>query len=142
MVILIRILFTGMASAAFAVLFGVRRRHIFLAAADGLLGYAVYIMAADLGSIPAFILASSALALFAEVAARFKKTPATVFLVSGLIPLVPGSGIYNSLLLALQNNPGESAAMLYQTLLEAGAIAVGIIMASSLLSLLPPKHRS
>ena len=136
---MIRILFSGIASAAFSVLFGVRGRHIALAGIDGLIGYTVFLLAAPLGSVPALLLGSGALALFAEIAARWRKTPATVFLAAGLIPLVPGGSIYNSVLLALEGNGAASAAALYQTLLEAGAIAAGIIIVSSLLKLLPIK---
>lgn len=137
----IPILVSGIVSAAFSVLFGVRGRHIALAGVDGLIGYAVFLLTAPLGSVPAMLLGSGALALFAEVAARWRKTPATVFLAAGLIPLVPGGGIYNSVLLALQGSGADAAAALYHTLLEAGAIAGGIIIVSSLLKLLPAKSR-
>ena len=133
----ISILFAGIASCAFSVLFGVRGQHILYAGIDGLIGYTVYLLVLPLGSIPALLLASASLALFAEITARVRKAPATVFLAAGLIPLVPGGGIYNSVLKALEGAPAEAATLLYNTLLEAGAIAVGIIIVSSLLKLLP-----
>ena len=37
------------------------------------------------------------MSVYSEVFARVKKCPVTVYLVPGLIPLVPGSGIYRTM---------------------------------------------
>ena len=37
------------------------------------------------------------MSIYAEVFARIHKTPVTIYLVAGLIPLVPGSGIYRTM---------------------------------------------
>ena len=57
---MISILVSGIVSAAFSVLFGVRGRHIALAGLDGLIGYAVFSLAAPLGSVSAMLLGSRA----------------------------------------------------------------------------------
>ena len=37
------------------------------------------------------------MSIFAEVFSRIHKMPVTIYLVAGLIPLVPGSGIYRTM---------------------------------------------
>lgn len=127
-------------SATFSVLFGVKPKHVPLAGLAGAAGYLVYLLAAPLGSFTPHLLYGATTAMVSEIAARLQKAPAALFLAAGLVPIVPGSGIYNSVLLALDGKPMDSAALLYTTLLQVGAIAVGLILVSSLLKLLPVKR--
>jgi len=136
---IIRALAAGIASASFSVLFQVRGRNIILAGMNGGIGYFVYLLMGSRGDFLSLLLASGAMTLCSEVTARIKHSPATLFLVPGLIPIVPGGGIYNCVLEALEGNIGEAVLTCYTTLLEAGAIAVGIIVASSLLKLISVK---
>ncbi len=124
-------------STAFSVLFGVRGRHIVFAGAAGALAYLVYLLAAPLGVLPQFLVYGAVAALAAEVFARLLKAPATLYLAAGLVPIVPGGQLYESVLLALSGSPTQSAWMLYDTLLQVGAIAVGLMLVASLLKLLP-----
>ena len=124
-------------STSFSVLFGVRGRKVWFAGAAGALAYLVSLLAAPLGSLPSFLFYGAAAALASEIFARLLKAPATLFLAAGLIPMVPGGGLYRSVLLALEGSPMESVQILYDTLLQVGAIAVGLILVSSLLKLLP-----
>ncbi len=45
-------------------------------------------------SMTAAFFASMAVAFFSQVFARIQKTPVNVFLVAGILPTVPGAGIY------------------------------------------------
>ncbi len=124
-------------ATAFGVLFGVRGRHLLFAGAAGALAYLVYLLAAPLGVLPQFLIHGAVAALMAEIFARLLKAPATMYLAAALVPVVPGGQLYESVLLALDGSPMESAWMLYDTLLQVGAIAVGLMLVSSLLKLLP-----
>ena len=42
--------------------------------------------------------------LFSEIAARIFKAPATIFLIIGCFPRVPGRGIYQTMLYCTQGN--------------------------------------
>jgi len=50
-----------------------------------------------------YFLGAFVLAILAEIAARAQKTPATAFLVIGIAPLVPGAGIYKTMMLLIQS---------------------------------------
>lgn len=65
-----------------------------------------------------------------EIAAKLYKKPATLFTLPALLPLVPGAGVYYTML-DFVNKKGPSALNRgIETLLIAGAIALGIIVSS------------
>ena len=72
------------------------------------------------------------LSAYSEGMARVRKCPVTGYLLVAFLPLVPGGGIYSTMEHALN---GESSLFLStgaHTLGVAGALAVGILMVSSL----------
>lgn len=84
-------------TAAFAVLFGVPRKHYLLCGVCGLVGWIVYMAltrAAACTPIEATCVATIAVALVSRICAVCKKCAITVFLICGIFPLVPGAGIY------------------------------------------------
>lgn len=79
-------------SMGFALLFQVRRRKLMLASLGGLLAWAVYLALGPVmpQDVPRFFIASMVLTIYAEVLARVVKCPATLFLVTAAVPLIPG----------------------------------------------------
>ena len=77
--------------------------------------------------VPRFFIASLALTLYAEIMARVKKSPATVFLVSASIPLIPGGSLYTTMQYAVSAQWAEFTSQGMNTLLLAGAIAGGML---------------
>ncbi len=73
--------------------------------------------------------------LFAYIFARLLKAPETIFLICGIIPLVPGAGIYRAVYYLISGDPLASSA-LNSTLMVAGAIALGLITMYTLLDML------
>lgn len=83
-------------SWGFATAFGVRQKHAVPASFGGLFGWMIYLTVEGSGQgifISCF-LATAFVAFYAEVLARILKAPATLFLVSSFIPLIPGSTLY------------------------------------------------
>lgn len=70
--------------------------------------------------------------ILAEIFARIKKKPVTIFLIPAIIPLVPGAGMYYTMLYTIENNHKLMLSYGYQTLVTAGTIAVAIIVSSSI----------
>ena len=79
-------------SAGFALIFNVRKQLLPLAALGGVVCWGVYLLAgcATKSVFLQSFAASAATAVWSEVLARVKKTPAQQYLIIGLIPLVPG----------------------------------------------------
>lgn len=74
-------------------------------------------------------------ALLSHILARLKKAPVTVFLVSGILPAVPGAAIYRCVYYLIQDEMGLSMSYLVETLQIAGAIAMAIFIMDSLFRL-------
>lgn len=119
--------FTG--SFGFALLFNVRRDRLLPAAFGGFLAWGVYLLAGLLTpwDVPRFFISSLALTLYAEIMARVKKSPATVFLVSASIPLIPGGSLYTTMQYAVSAQWEDFSRQGMNTLLLAGAIAGGML---------------
>lgn len=121
------------ASACSAFYFNTEKSAILWGGIIGSVGWVLYtVVLAKTGSAAQGYLAGSfAVALCSELFAFFTHNPATVYLLPGLLPLVPGGGIFYMMRFAVQGNLSESLHSGYTTLISAGAIALGIALASS-----------
>ena len=124
---IIRILCALLATIFIAVLFQVRKENIFPAAIGGGLGCLVNecCLASGLGTFFSIFLASMALA-------RIRKTTVTTFLISGLFPLVPGAGMYYTMLAIVHNDLDGALSTGITTLSTAAVMALGILFVSTL----------
>lgn len=121
------------ASALFALLFRTPARLIAPASLTAVMGYALSLWAgAELNAEWAGIfLGSLVAALIGEALATRLRAPATIFLTVAVIPMVPGAGLYNTMLALVQGRPTEAAAAGSSTILAAGGIALGLSIAAS-----------
>lgn len=125
------------ASLFFAILFGVRRRDLVCTAGAGAVCWFVYaVVTAFVGEIPAYFLSAVATTIYCEIFARLLRTPTIVYLAAGVIPLVPGGGIYRTMLLCIQGTPEQALSACINTVSIAGAMAMGIMVVSSLFRVL------
>ena len=65
---------------------------------------------------------------YSESAARLLKTPATVYSIAGIFPLVPGIGAYNTVQAIVDNKLMDALSRAVETIASAGAIAFGIML--------------
>ena len=130
----VRIICALLATVFIAVLFQVRKENIFAAAIGGGLGCLVNEcgLALGLGTFFSIFLASLALASYSEIMARVRKTTVTTFLISGLFPLVPGAGMYYTMLAIVHNDLSEALSTGISTLSTAAVMALGILFVSPL----------
>lgn len=127
------ILWAGLATGAFAVVFNVRGFHIPASAVGGSLGWAVFLLASRaLGSEGvAYFAAAVAVALYAEIASRVFSSPAGTYVVCAIISLVPGGGMYYMMSESVGGNLEGTLAVGFRTLGTAGAIAAGLAVGSA-----------
>ncbi|MEG1255448.1 threonine/serine exporter family protein [Clostridium sp.] len=128
------IIYAFMATLGFGILFNVRDKNLFFAALGGAFGWFFYSLTLRLygSDIEAMLVASIVISIYSEIFSRVLKNPVTLFLICALIPLAPGSGMYYTVLYAVQGNVFESLNYGIKTLSLAGVIAVGIILVSTL----------
>ena len=118
------------ATAAFSVLFYLPRRYLIHAGMTGGLGWFIYLV--SLGymgdKVLATLTATLLVALAAHILARIYKIPVTMFLIPGVIPFVPGAGMYQIVLSIVEGNVERTSFYFFETLQIAGAIALGIFI--------------
>ena len=85
-----------------------------------------------LGYLWATIVAS----VYSEVMARIRKYPAISYLVVSAFPLLPGGGIYYTMCHAVSGDMGNFSSRGMQTVSIAGAMAVGILLISTVFRLM------
>jgi len=126
-------IYAFIATLTFGILFNIRGKKLFLASLGGGLGWFVYLLSSSINhsSVLSLFIASLVASLFSEVMARAMKTPVTTFVICAIIPLVPGGGMYNTMLASIRGNINTSLNTGLETLTSAGAIAVGIVLVSS-----------
>ena len=119
-------------SLGFALLFGIRgTKPLGCIALGSGIGWGVYLVSVAGGHGKAFgMLASSlVIAICSEVTARLIKTPVILLLVPMLIPEIPGGDLYYTMYSLIEGDSAKFASLLQLVLAEAGAIALGIILA-------------
>lgn len=94
----LQFLLAGAGTLSFAILFACPRRTLPYCGLVGAVGWLVYEIAELFGmeAFTASLLAVIPLTLLARILAMTLRTPVTVFLLTGIFPLVPGAGIYYS----------------------------------------------
>lgn len=97
-------------------------------------GWVLYIIMTEqlaIGSSSANLCSALLVALLSELAARATKNPVTMFVIPGIIPLVPGYTLYKTIYYISQNNMDLGLASGLSALASAGAIAIGVMLISS-----------
>lgn len=118
------------ATAAFAILFYIPKKYVIQAGATGSFGWFIYllIMRYQGDKVLANFGATLVIALTAHILARVYKTPVTMFLLPGVIPLVPGAGMYQIVINVIDNTMNRASYYFFETLQITGAIALGIFI--------------
>lgn len=122
--------FTG--SFAFGLLFNIRGKNNVYAALGGLFGWLIYLFTGNFTEtvLVQFFTAAIVISIYAECMAIWRKTPVTVFIIPGMIPLVPGGAIFYTMQELIMGNYEKSYQMGVHTIAIAGSIAMGILIAS------------
>ena len=130
-------------TTAFSVQFGTPRKNYLDCGLTGMLGWGVYILAnLALPTAEAAFMGAVTVAFVSWALAHLRKTPATVFLTCGLIPLVPGGDIFWTAYFMVKDRLHPAAETGFMALKVAAAIAGGIIIMSFLSSKIKfGKHR-
>ena len=115
----------AVATVGFSLLFGTPVRYYLFCGLIGGAGWFFYITAQPFSSpAAATFLATVIVILMSRWFAVRKHCPVTIFLISGLIPLVPGNGLYWATYYGVTGN----LTMAFQTGLESFKVAVAIVL--------------
>lgn len=141
---IIEVLAALAASFAFGILFNIKGKNLIFASIGGGLAWFIYKGAMQLGQteIKALFLSSIGFSIYSEVFARILKTPVTTIVISALIPLVPGGGMYDTMVQVITGNLIKASQIGIKTLASAGTLALGVIFISTLTKIITKYNSS
>ena len=105
-------------TVAFSVLYGVPRQYYAYCGFVGGAGWCLYLT----------LCATFLVVFLSRFLAVWERCPATVFLTTGIFPLVPGAGIYWTAYYLVTDRPAQAAENGFAAIKAAFAIVLGIVL--------------
>ena len=120
------------------ILFNIKGKKLLFAALGGGLSWYCYSLPLSLGlsDVSSLFISALVFSTYSEVLARIFKTPVTSFVICALFPLVPGSGMYYTMLATINGDLQNAVHLGINTLANAGTLALGVIFISTITSLI------
>ena len=135
----VQLISCGVAAAAFSVLLHQPWRTIPVSSVIAVAGYALFLLLEK--TTLAYFLATLFIGICCEICARVMKRTATLFLTGAIVPLVPGVGLYNTMLYVVAGDYGNAVHTGAATVLGLCGIALAITMSSVIFSSFRPHKK-
>ena len=134
---MIKVLGAFLAIYAFAIVLETPKKYLWCAGVVSAVGWFVYLQSQQVGmdDVMATFLSATAISIVSHIFARVFRAPVTVFLVAGILPTVPGAGMYRLAASFIAGDSGMAAQNLIVTLELAGVIAMGIFLVDAIFRL-------
>ena len=137
---IIQVISAFLAILAFSIVNNAPRRFLFFCGLEGAVGWLVYLLCyPKQGVVMANFFGALALAILAHIFARVFKAPVTVFLIPGILILVPGAGLFRSAYQLFLGTQAMASFYMLQTLQIAGMIALAIFAVDSFFAVINKK---
>lgn len=134
---------SALASAAFGILFNVPFSQLILVGLVGLMGGLTYAILLNGSTIYlALFVASSVITLLSDIMAHRFRIPTITFLICALIPLVPGGGLYYTMLEVINGTLYTALSKGVDTIMQACCIVFGVVLISGLMGMIRRKGKS
>ncbi|MCR6098393.1 threonine/serine exporter family protein [Salipaludibacillus agaradhaerens] len=136
MELLLELVITFAAVIGFGIIFSVPKRALLLGGGIGVITWFVLQTGIAFGASSVFstLLASLSAATIAHLLAKKIRIPVTTLSIPGILPLVPGSRAYFTMLSFVEGEYIQGLEYGVETMLQAGAIAGGLVLALSIFS--------
>lgn len=135
---IIQVLGAFIAVLGFSTVMEVPRKLLIHTSVIGAVGWLVYLLVCRHGNstVMASFCSALVISLLSHLSARMLKSPVTVFLIGGILPLVPGAGMYRTAYSLMMETSQQVYKNLQETLMIAGSIAVAIFITDSVFRLI------
>lgn len=120
-------------TVGFAYLLNLPRNTVLPTSLTGMLGFVIYVAlqrCIGQGLLFSYFFATVAVTVICEVLARSMRLPSTIFLLTSLVPLVPGYSFYCAMLALVEDNGRQAASSGLEAVQIVAAIAVGAAVTS------------
>ncbi|SDI12521.1 Uncharacterized membrane protein YjjB, DUF3815 family [Alteribacillus persepolensis] len=133
----LELIFCFIATIAFGIIFNIPLRLVWWGGLIGMTAWFIYSSLPYFGWSSVFAAAAAAFtaAFLSHLLARFRRVPVTTFTIPGIIPLVPGGRAYSTMLAFVEEDYYNGLQLGVETVLQAGAIAAGLVFALSIFSI-------
>ncbi len=127
------IILSAFSTMGIAILFRSPKNTVFFAGLIGALAWGVFSMTLNIfqNIVASSFLAALTVGISGEYFARYTKKPATLYVTPGIVPLVPGAGMYYTMLFLIENDYTAAITKGSETFFIAAAISMGIIVSSA-----------
>lgn len=127
-------IYSFISTLGFSILFNAPKDCIVKSSICGTFGWIVKLNLTDLFSsnVGGTFFGAATVGVIGEILAKKYKKPATVFIIPGIIPLVPGAGMYYTMLNFINNDFSKTIEVGSDAIFTAISIAIAVIVASSL----------
>lgn len=121
----------------FAIYFNIHGPGILLCTIGGVISWSAYMITVHFtgSAVVGNLMGGVAASIYSEIMARVRKYPAISYLVVAIFPLLPGAGVYYTMSFAVAGEMNAFAEKGFETAAAAGAIALGILLVSSIFRL-------
>lgn len=127
------ILCSYIGTVAFSMLFNVHSKYYAYCGFTGMAGWVTYcLLEPSISSVPATFVGTMVVVLMSRVLAVWRKCPITVFLISGIFPLIPGTSVYYTAYYIVTNDLSMAVDKGMMALKLAFAIVLGIVFIVSI----------
>ena len=133
--IIIQLIVSFFSTAGIAIIFNVPRNTLFHCGFVGVIGWMIYYLLTEQGMdvVDASFFSSFIIAIVAHLYARRFKMPMIIFIVAGIIPLVPGGMAYNAMRNVVEDDYLQGLQYGLKAFLITGAIVMGLVFAEVLM---------
>lgn len=129
--IIVQLIVSFFSTAGIAIIFNVPRKTLFHCGFVGVIGWIIYYLLTERGMdvVDASFFSSFIIAIVAHLYARRFKMPMIIFIVAGIIPLVPGGMAYNAMRNVVEDDYLQGLQYGLKAFLITGAIVMGLVFA-------------
>ena len=120
-------------SLGFAILFNIHGKRLLLASIGGMLSWILFILfnKAIGNDVIAYFIVAGIISIYAEIMARKLKTPTTTFIITSLIPMIPGGALYHTMVSAFRSDSTDFFLKGTHTMELAAALALGVVVVTT-----------
>ena len=131
---ILQVIMAGIGTLGFSIYFRVREKNVAASTAAGIIGWAIYLLIFHFTEqlfLSNFV-AAFLVYLYAEIMARILKAPSNIFLIPGIIPLLPGGTLYYTMQAIVEGDRDTAVLQGTQTAIITVGIAAGIVVGTLL----------
>ncbi|MCT4688104.1 threonine/serine exporter family protein [Vallitalea sp.] len=129
---IIQVIAAFFATLFFSILFNISKNQLLYCGINGAIGWLVYLLTINMDSIVfSTFLGALTISIIAHILSKIRKAPVTIYLIAGIIPLVPGAILYKAIYNIVIQDYGMSTYYGIQAIELACAIAVAVFLVAS-----------